>query len=157
MPVHRCGAPASSVASHAKEKPVPKAAADVVRSILFSAITNAVEALKASSGGLPNNLLRHLQSIHRNSAFADLPKEVQESIAQSVHSAFGELLKEGYVVAPRDAVSPRRPPARHEGSPERRGPTERRFVRGGPGRRGPDRPGGGPGKGPRPPRKPRPE
>ena len=54
MPVHRCGVLASSVATQAKEKPVPKAAADVVRSILFSAITNAVEALKASSGGLPN-------------------------------------------------------------------------------------------------------
>ena len=41
---------------------------------------------------------------------------------------------------------------------ERRGPTERRFPRAGPGRRGPgDRPGGaGPGRGPRPGGKPKP-
>ncbi|MCL6682722.1 hypothetical protein [Sphingomonas alba] len=138
---------------------MPKAAADVVRSVLFSAVIDAIEALRASSKGLPNNMLRDLQSIHRNTAFEDLPKEVQDSIVQSVRSAFGELLKEGYAVGPRNEVQSRpmdRVPERQRGGPgERRGPMDRRDVRRGPGRRGPGRPNGnGPGKGPRPPRKP---
>ena len=142
---------------------MPKAAADVVRSVLFSAVIDAIEALRASSKGLPNNMLRDLQSIHRNTAFEDLPKEVQESIAQSVRSAFGELLKEGYAVGPRAAVQQSRPLDR---VPERQrtGPSDRRGPPRGPnrgprpnGRPGGNAPGGGPGKGPRggrPPRKP---
>ena len=141
---------------------MPKAAADVVRSVLFSAVIDAIEALRASSKGLPNNMLRDLQSIHRNTAFEDLPKEVQESIAQSVRSAFGELLKEGYAVGPRAAVQQSRPmdrvPERQRNGPgDRRGPPRggQRPHRGGPGG---GKPGGnGPGKGPRggrPPRKP---
>ena len=120
---------------------MPRAAADVVRSILFAAVIDAIEALRASSKGLPNNMLRDLQSIHRNTAFDDLPKEVQESLAQSVRSAFGELLKEGYAVGPRAAVQQSRPMDR---VPERQ--------RGGPGdRRGPPRGHRPHGKGPRPP------
>lgn len=125
-----------------------KAAADVVRSILFSAVIDAIEALRAASKGLPNTMLRDLQSIHRNTAFEDLPREVQDSIAQGVRSAFTQLLKEGYTVAPWDAVTPPRPPVRHEGAGERRGPPHGHRPRG-----------PGPGKGPRggrPPRKPRP-
>jgi hypothetical protein len=141
---------------------MPKAAADVVRSVLFSAVIDAIEALRASSKGLPNNMLRDLQSIHRNTAFEDLPKEVQDSIAKSVHSAFGELLKEGYAVGPRAAVQQSRPmdrvPERERRGPpnDRRGPPRGHRPRGpgGP-RKGPG--GNGPGKGPRgsrPPRKP---
>ena len=142
---------------------MPKAAADVVRSVLFSAVIDAIEALRASSKGLPNNMLRDLQSIHRNTAFDDLPKEVQESIAQSVRSAFGELLKEGYAVGPRAAIQQSRPldrvPERQRTGPghsDRRGPPRGpRPHRGGPSA---GKPGGnGPGKGPRggrPPRKP---
>jgi hypothetical protein len=136
---------------------MPKAAADVVRSVLFSAVIDAIEALRASSKGLPNNMLRDLQSIHRNTAFEDLPKEVQDSIAKSVHSAFGELLKEGYAVGPRAAVQQSRPmdrvPERERRGPpnDRRGPPRgHRPHRGGPGKPG----GNGPGKGPRGPRKP---
>ena len=140
---------------------MPRAATDVMQSVLFSAILEAIAALKSASGGLPNNLLRDVQAIHPNVTFADLPKEVQDSIVASVRSAFTMLLKEGYAVAPRDAAPlVRRPPPRHDGPP-RRGPG------GGPDRpRGPrsdrpsgDRPrghgrpggglGGGPGGGPR--------
>ena len=135
---------------------MPKAAADVVRSVLFSAVIDAIEALRASSKGLPNNMLRDLQSIHRNTAFEDLPKEVQDSIVKSVHSAFGELLKEGYAVGPRAAVQQSRPmdrvPERQRGGPgDRRGPPRGHRPRtpGGP-RNGPG--GNGPGKGPRRPR-----
>jgi hypothetical protein len=143
---------------------MPKAAADVIRSVLFSAVIDAIEALRASSKGLPNNMLRDLQSIHRNTAFEDLPKDVQDSIVKSVHSAFGELLKEGYAVGPRAAVQQSRPLDR---VPERQrnGPGDRRGPPRGPGRGprpngrpgGGNGPGGGPGKGPRggrPPRKP---
>lgn len=132
-----------------------KAAADVVRSILFSAVIEAIEGLRAASKGLPNTMLRDLQSIHRNTAFKDLPKEVQDSIAQSVRAAFNELSKEGYAVGPRAAIQQSRPldrvperPRHGPGHPDRRGPP--RGPRRGPG-------GNGPGKGPgggRPPRKP---
>ena len=136
---------------------MPKAAADVVRSVLFSAVIDAIEALRAASKGLPNNMLRDLQSIHRNTAFEDLPKEVQDSIAKSVHSAFGELLKEGYAVGPRAAVQQSRPMDRVP-ERERRGPNDRRGPPRGHRPRGPGKPGGnGPSKGPRggrPPRKP---
>lgn len=139
---------------------MPKAAAEIVRSILFSAVIDAIEALRAASKGLPNNLIRDLQSIHRNTAFEDLPKEVQESIALGVRSAFTALLKEGYAVGPREVIQQSRPldrvPERQRGGPaDRRGPPRGHRPRGpGP----PKGPGGnGPGKGPRggrPPRKP---
>lgn len=134
-----------------------KAAADVVRSILFSAVIDAIEALRAASRGVPNNLLRDLQSVHRNTAFEDLPREVQDSIALGVRSAFTALLKEGYTVAPRDAVTPPRPPVRHDIAAERPHRPHGHRPRGPGPRKGPG--GNGPGKGPRggrPPRKPRP-
>jgi len=133
---------------------VPKAASDVMQSIIFAAVVDAVEALKASSGGVPNAMLRDLQSLHRNSAFADLPKAVQDSIGLSVRSAFNELLKEGYAVGEKSVVQSRpmdRVPERQRGGPgDRRGPSDRRFVRKEPGRRGPEGPRRGPGKGPKP-------
>ena len=133
---------------------MPKAASDVMQSIIFAAVVDAVEALKASSGGVPNAMLRDLQSLHRNSAFADLPKAVQDSIGLSVRSAFNELLREGYAVGPKTAVQSRpmdRVPERQRGGPgDRRGPSDRRFVRKEPGRRGPEGPRRGPGKGPKP-------
>jgi hypothetical protein len=136
---------------------MPKAAADVVRSILFSAVIEAIEALRAASKGLPNTMLRDLQSIHRNTAFEDLPKEVQDSIGQGVRAAFNELSKEGYAVGPREAIQQARPmdrvPERQRPGPgDRRGPPRGHRPRGpGPGK-GPA--GNGPGKGPRPPKKP---
>ena len=140
-----------------------RAASDVMQSILLSAVIDAVEAMKAASKGVPNLMLRDLQSVHRNTTFADLPKPVQDSITQSVRAAFTQFLKEGYAVGPKQEAQQSRPmdrvPERQRGGPnERRGPADRRFVRKDPGRRGPDRPGGGPGKGPRPggPRKPKP-
>ena len=131
-----------------------RAATDVMQSILLSAVIDALEAMKTASKGVPNLMLRDLQSVHRNTTFDDLPKPVQDSIAQSVRAAFTQFLKEGYAVGPKGAVQQSRPmdrvPERQRGGPgDRRGPADRRFVRKDPGRRGPDRPGGGPGKGPR--------
>lgn len=140
---------------------MPRAANDVMQSIVFSAILDAVTALKTASRGLPNQLLRDVQAIHPNVTFADLPKELQDAIAASTRSAFTQLLKEGYAVGPKQAMQASRPMDRVP-ERERRGPGgERRDIRRTPGRRGPGggRPGGGPGgppKGPRPPKKPRP-
>ena len=130
---------------------MPKAASDVMQSVLIAAVVEAIEALRASSGGLPNNLLRDLQGVHRNAAYADLPKALQDSINQSVRTAFNQLLKEGYAVGPKAEMQQSRPIDRVPVQ-ERRTPTERRFPRAGPGRRGP---GGGPGRGPRPGGKPK--
>jgi hypothetical protein len=125
-----------------------------MQSILLSAVIDALEAMKAASKGVPNLMLRDLQSVHRNTTFADLPKAVQDSIAQSVRAAFTQFLKEGYAVGPKQQVQQSRPmdrvPERQRGGPnDRRGTADRRFVRKDPGRRGPDRPGGPGGKGPR--------
>jgi hypothetical protein len=135
---------------------VTKAASDVMQSVLIAAVVEAIEALRASSGGLPNNLLRDLQGVHRNAAYADLPKALQDSINQSVRTAFNQLLKEGYAVGPKAEMQQSRPIDRVPVQ-DRRTTTERRFPRSGPGRRGPGSgPGGaGPGRGPRPGGKPK--
>ena len=129
-----------------------RAASEVMQSVILSAVIDALEGMKAASKGVPNLMLRDLQSIHRNTTFADLPKAVQDSIAQSVRAAFTQLLKEGYAVGPKQEIQQSRPmdrvPERQRGGPnDRRGPADRRFVRKDPGRRGPDRPGGKPGGG----------
>ena len=136
---------------------MPRAANDVMQSILFSAVLDALAALKRASGGLPNQLLRDVQAIHANVTFADLPKELQDQFAESTRSAFAQLLKEGYAVGPRDQQRPSRPIDR---VPERQRTNDRRGPPRGP-RRGP--PGGndhsrgprGPGGGPSRPRKPK--
>ncbi len=133
-----------------------RAATDVMQSILLSAVIDALDAMKAASGGVPNNMLRDLQSVHRNTTFADLPKPVQDSLRESVRAAFTQLLKEGYAVGPREQMAPARPPVRHPIGDRRGPPPDRRPRRDGPPRgpegKGPgDRPGGPP-KGPRRPR-----
>jgi hypothetical protein len=118
---------------------MPRSANEVMQAILFSAILDGVAALKKASGGLPNQLLRDVQAIHPNVTFADLPKDLQDAIAESTRTAFTQLLKEGYAVGPKQQMQPLRPMDR---VPERQRP--------GPGagdRRGPPR---GPGRGPRP-------
>lgn len=142
---------------------MPRAAQDVMQSVIFSAVLDAIAALKAAGGNLPNNVLRQVQAIHNNVTMADLPKEVQDAIAASTRAAFAALLKEGYSVAPKDGA-PARPPLR-QGELVQRGadrparPAAPRGPRGprGDGPRGP-RPGaqgggGGPrGAGPRGPK-----
>jgi hypothetical protein len=133
---------------------MPRAASDVMQSIIFSAVLEGLAALKRASGGLPNQLLRDVQAIHPNVTFADLPKELQDQIAQTTHAAFTQLLKEGYAVGPRQQMQQSRPldrvPERDRRGPPR-GPAEG-HRRGGrpPKGGGPDRPGGGPGGGGRP-------
>jgi len=106
-----------------------------MQSIIFSAILDAIAALKRASGGLPNQLLRDVQAIHPNVTFADLPRELQDALAESTRAAFSQLLKEGYAVGPRQQMQPSRPIDR---VPERQRPSDRRGPP-----RGPRRPGGG--------------
>ena len=143
-----------------------KSATDLMQEIIFSAVLDSLAALKSASQGLPNNLLRDVNSIHANTTFADLPKEVQSSIAASVRSAFTRLLKEGYSVSTGQPAPPPRGPQirrdgpRHERSgprpanpnrppSNRNGPNRNGPNRNGPGGRTPPR-GGGPGRGPKP-------
>jgi hypothetical protein len=112
---------------------MPRAANDVMQSIIFSAVLDGLAALKRGSGGLPNQLLRDVQAIHPNVTFADLPKELQDQIAETTRSAFTQLLKEGYAVGPRQQMQQTRPIDR---VPERQRPNDRRGPPRGP-RRGP--------------------
>lgn len=132
-----------------------RAAHEVMQSIIFSAVLDAIAALKRASGGLPNQLLRDVQAIHANVTFADLPKELQDQIMETTRSAFTQLLKEGYAVGPRQQMQQSRPIDR---VPERQRPSDRRGPprnphRGPPRGEGPDKP-RGPG-GPSRPRKPK--
>jgi hypothetical protein len=122
-----------------------------MQSVIFSAVIDALQALKRASGGLPNQLLRDVQAIHPNVTFGDLPRELQDQIAQSTRGAFTSLLKEGYAVGPRQQVQQSRPmdrvperdrrgPPRGPAQPHRRG--GRPPKGGGPAGGGP-RPGGG--------------
>src|SRR3954449_13622540 len=101
-----------------------RAAHEVMQAIIFSAVLDGIAALKRASGGLPNQLLRDVQAIHSNVTFADLPKDLQDQIAESTRAAFTQLLKEGYAVGPRQQMQQSRPldrvPERQR--PDRRGP-----------------------------------
>jgi hypothetical protein len=138
------------------EDKMPRAASDVMQSIIFSAVLDGLAALKRASGGLPNQLLRDVQAIHANVTFADLPKDLQDQIAETTRAAFTQLLKEGYAVGPRQQMQQSRPIDRVP-ERDRRGPAQG-HRRGGrpPKAGGDDRPGGprGPGGGGRP-RKPK--
>ena len=134
---------------------MPRAANDVMQSILFSAVLDGLAALKRASGGLPNQLLRDVQAIHPNVTFADLPKELQDQLVESTRAAFTQLLKEGYAVGPRQQMQATRPLDRVP-ERDRRGPPlgpRRPHGGGGGGGGGPDKP-RGPG-GPSRPRKPK--
>lgn len=120
-----------------------KSATDVMQEIVFSAVVDAIEALKGASKGVPNTLLRDIGAVHANATFADLPKELQAAIAASVRTAFNRLNKEGYSVAPMNAPPVRRPPrpeiatGRPDDKRRRPGPPRGRTPPAGP--RGPRR------------------
>lgn len=133
---------------------MPRAANDVMQSIIFSAVLDAIAGLKRASGGLPNQLLRDIQAIHPNVTFADLPKELQDAIAESTRAAFTQLLKEGYAVGPRQQMQQSRPldrvperdrrgPPRGPGAGQRRGPRPSKGPGGGKPGSGGKPPGGG--------------
>jgi hypothetical protein len=130
---------------------------EVMQAVLFSAVLDAVQALKAASGGLPNQLLRDVQAIHPNVTFADLPKQLQDAIAESTRAAFTQLLKEGYAVGPKQQMQQSRPPLDRVPERDRRAPLgDRRPRRSSGPPRDPDGRGpGGPGGPTRPRRKPK--
>jgi hypothetical protein len=70
-----------------------------MQDIINAAVVDAIVALKGASKGLPNALLRDVNAIHANTAFADLPEAIRLAVASSVRDAFVRLRKDGYVVA----------------------------------------------------------
>lgn len=132
---------------------MPKSATDVVQDAIVAAAIDAVMALKAASKGLPNTLLRDLNAIHANTTFADLPKEMQTAIVDSVRAAFTRLSREGYTVSPSQGVPSPRPPRRDPAG------GQRPATGNPPGKRGPPDPRrrntGRPNSGPKPGSKPR--
>ena len=144
-----------------------RSANEVMQSVIFSAVLDAVAALKGASGGLPNQLLRDVQAIHPNVTFADLPKQLQDAIAESTRTAFTQLLKDGYAVGPKQQMQASRPMDRVPERDRRGPPTDRRPRPSGPprdpnargpGPKGPNSRGPnsrGPGSGPGPRRKPK--
>lgn len=140
---------------------MPKPATELMQEILFSMFLDSIDALKRASNGLPNQLVRDVNAIHRNTTFADLPKDVQDAIGANVRAAFTRLLKEGYSVSPTSAVRPVQPasphtPGGHRGPPRGRpsGDGPRRRPSGDAPRRPPS--GDGPRRPPRDPKKPGP-
>ena len=123
-----------------------RAANDVMQSIIFSAILDGLAALKAASGGLPNQLLRDVQAIHPNVTFDDLPRELQDAIVHSTRVAFTQLLKEGDAVGPKQQMQQSRPmdrvPERDRRGPPR-GPSQGHRRGGRPPKGGGNGPGGG--------------
>ena len=108
---------------------MPKSATEVMQEILFATVVDAMGALRDSAGGLPNRMIGALGAIHANTAHADLPKELQDAMAESTRSAFTQLLKEGYAVGPRQQMQQSRPLDR---VPERQRPNDRRGPPRGP-------------------------
>jgi hypothetical protein len=95
---------------------MPRSATEVMQDIVTAAVIDGIQAMKAASKGLPNNLLRDLNAIHANTAPADLPAELQAAIQASVRAAFTRLLKEGYSVSPGQPAPARiERPIRREG------------------------------------------
>jgi hypothetical protein len=86
-----------------------KSATDLMQEIIVSSLIDAVEALRSASKGVPNAMLRDVQAIGRNTSFADMPKELQASITESVRAAFNRMLKDGYSVTPNAGRTPPRP------------------------------------------------
>ena len=134
-----------------QENVMKKSATEVMQEAVYAAVVDAIAALKAASGGVPNALVRDIGAIHPNTAFGDLPAPLQAAITASVRDAFQRLLKAGYAVAPNDAPPPRQQPAptvvgRGQYKPPAGGRPQRPGA-------GPQRPGPGPG-GPRKPQRP---
>src|SRR5256885_16305469 len=86
---------------HNREVRMPRAATEVMQSIIFSAVLDGIAALKRASGGLPNQLLRDVQAIHPNVTFADLPKELQDALVERTPAAFTRRFKESNAVGQR--------------------------------------------------------
>lgn len=74
----------------------------VIRAAIFSAIINTVDGYRQRNNGVMNAFARDMAMIHPNTGFGDLPDDIQKIIAESTDEAFRRLLKEGYVIAPKN-------------------------------------------------------
>ena len=124
-----------------------RAATEVMQSIIFSAVIDALDALKAASGGVPNQMLRDVQAMHRNATFADLPKELAGCDRPERPRRLHPALEGGLCGRPAPAMQQSRPMDR---VPERDRRGRRRIADGPRAARAPrpapegDGPGGGP-------------
>jgi hypothetical protein len=100
------------------EGTMPKSATDIMQEIMFSAVLDSIAAFKDAAKGVPNVLVRELNTVHPNTTLEDMPAEVRAAIAASVRDAFARLRKEGYTVAGAETVPSRPRPA---GAPPRTG------------------------------------
>ena len=107
-----------------------KSATDLMQEIIFSAVLDAVVALRTSAKGLPNALWRDVGAVHANITIKDLAPEVQAAINESVRTAFAKLRQGGYAVTsgvPEERRGPPRPRPTPSGPPavetRRRPPT----------------------------------
>ncbi len=74
--------------------------------ILASSITEALDSMKKSANGMPNVLLRDIQSIHVNSTLDELPDSAKGAILNCVSSALSRLQAEGFVITKKEFVTP---------------------------------------------------
>ena len=85
-----------------------KSATEVLQDALFSAFLNGIDALKNNAGGLPNNIVRDVNTMHSNTTFESLPEAIQKAIKQSTQDTLRRLNKEGLAVSERTyAKAPR--------------------------------------------------
>ena len=92
-----------------------KSASDVLRQAIFSSFISGLDALKENSKGMPNILNKNIASIHANTSFDDMPKEVRDAINNSVRDTLARLRNDGYSVADTGSITPTRNyvPKRH--------------------------------------------
>lgn len=101
---------------------MPKSATDVMGDVVFSAVVDAMVALRTEAKGVANALLRDVNAVHANTTLEDLPEPLQAAITASVRAAFDRMRKEGYTMSGAGAVGPGSRPAgppRAPGSPPR--------------------------------------
>jgi hypothetical protein len=117
-----------------------RSATESMHDIINAAVVDAIVALKDASKGLPNALLRDLNAVHANTAYADLPDAVRTAITASIRDAFAKLRKDGYVVAEVNSIQSA--PVRQEPRAARPHPTAgKRPPASGPPGKGRPRPG----------------
>lgn len=73
----------------------------VIRASIFSALIEVVDGYRSRANGVMNVFARDLGTLHPNTAFDDLPDDIQKIIIESTDEAFRRLLKDGYVITPR--------------------------------------------------------
>lgn len=86
-----------------------QSANQVIRAAIFSAMIDVIEGYRARSNGVMNSFARDIASVHANTAYTDLPEDIQKIISASTDEAFRRLLKEGYAIQPKGVNVAKKP------------------------------------------------